>query len=214
MTSLGARRGTWRCSGGALTGAREVFDREVLSDREVCLSIPRCRLVLLHKGSDLVDAKLTSTADVPMSDFLQKGSLFVEERKNKMPYKEQLGYKALIVMEGNDLAEGLRWSLLSRSVVLIATAESDQLGDGGMDRAMGSLYPARPPTSETWRSGCGGSWTTTRWRRGFLSEPHSSSTTLSYTLTLRGTTSPSRRTSSRRYRRYFIEDTRYDAEKM
>uniref|UniRef100_A0A7S0AEY8 Glycosyl transferase CAP10 domain-containing protein n=1 Tax=Minutocellus polymorphus TaxID=265543 RepID=A0A7S0AEY8_9STRA len=40
-----------------------------------------------------------------------------------MTYKEQLQCKALIVMEGNDLATGLRWSLLSRSVVMMPPPE-------------------------------------------------------------------------------------------
>ena len=109
----------WR---GALTGAREKkFDRKVMSDEEVCDRIPRCRLVMLHDKSKLVDARLTRVVDVPMDD-LPNVRLFTKENK-KMTYKEQLQYKALIVMEGNDLATGLRWSLLSRSVVMMPPPE-------------------------------------------------------------------------------------------
>jgi hypothetical protein len=32
---------------------------------------------------------------------------------------EQLRYKAVIILEGNDVATGLKWALLSRSVVLM-----------------------------------------------------------------------------------------------
>ena len=108
----------WR---GALTGAREKFDRKVMSDEEVCDRIPRCRLVMLHDKSKLVDARLTRVVDVPMDD-LPNAKLFTKGNK-KMTYKEQLQYKALIVMEGNDLATGLRWSLLSRSVVMMPPPE-------------------------------------------------------------------------------------------
>jgi len=108
----------WR---GALTGAREAFDRDVMSDEEVCDRIPRCRLVRLHDRSQLVDARLTRTVDVPMDD-LPDVRLFTRGNK-KMAYGEQLQHKALIVMEGNDLATGLRWSLLSQSVVLMPPPE-------------------------------------------------------------------------------------------
>ena len=197
---------------GALTGAREVFDREVLSDREVCLSIPRCRLVLLHKGSDLVDAKLTSTADVPMSDFLQKGSLFVEERKNKMPYKEQLGYKALIVMEGNDLAEGLRWSLLSRSVVLMPPPNRTSWAMEEWIEPWVHYIPLDPNLGNVEER--------MRWvlDNDEVAQGISQRATLFiYDLVLHpdapGDDLAIKTDILRRYRRYFIEDTRYDAEK-
>ena len=108
----------WR---GALTGVREKLDRDVLTDEEVCDRIPRCRLVMLHDKSTLVDARLTRTIDVPMDD-LPGVPLFTRGNK-KTTYKEQLQHKALIVMEGNDLATGLRWSLLSRSVVMMPPPE-------------------------------------------------------------------------------------------
>ena len=108
----------WR---GALTGAREKLDRDVLTDEEVCDRIPRCRLVMLHDKSTLADARLTRTIDVPMDDLVGV-PLFTRGNK-KTTYKEQLQHKALIVMEGNDLATGLRWSLLSRSVVMMPPPE-------------------------------------------------------------------------------------------
>ena len=37
----------------------------------------------------------------------------------KEPMKEQLTYKMLISVEGNDVATGLKWNLLSNSVVLM-----------------------------------------------------------------------------------------------
>jgi len=104
----------WR---GALTGSREKFDRHVMTDEEVCNRIPRCRLVMLHDKSKMVDARLTHSIDVPMENF---GDVRLFTRRNKkITYKDQLKAKALIVMEGNDLATGLRWSLLSRSVVMM-----------------------------------------------------------------------------------------------
>jgi hypothetical protein len=72
---------------------------------------------MLHDKSKMVDVRLTHTIDVAMENF-RDVRLFTRQNK-KITYKDQLKAKALIVMEGNDLATGLRWSLLSRSVVMM-----------------------------------------------------------------------------------------------
>ena len=147
-----------------------------------------------------------------MSDFLQKGSLFVEERKNKMPYKEQLGYKALIVMEGNDLAEGLRWSLLSRSVVLMPPPNRTSWAMEEWIEPWVHYIPLDPNLGNVEER--------MRWvlDNDEVAQGISQRATLFiYDLVLHpdapGDDLAIKTDILRRYRRYFIEDTRYDAEK-
>ena len=100
----------WR---GQLTGALEFFD----PDRTVqqnCERMNRCRLVLEHGNSTLVDAKLTTTRNRLPNDI--DG---VEMVQSKVPIKYQMQYKGIIMLEGNDVASGLKWAMLSQSVVLM-----------------------------------------------------------------------------------------------
>jgi len=49
-----------------------------------------------------------------------KGELNVPWQKNKLSLEEQLQYKFLIAIEGNDVASNLKWAMSSNSLVLMA----------------------------------------------------------------------------------------------
>jgi hypothetical protein len=98
---------------GQLTGRRDGYN-ERLSDLQNCLNMRRCRLVYEHANSKLVNAKLTNT----------RGRLpnklgDVELTTESVTIRHLLRYKGIIMLEGNDVASGLKWSLLSNSVVLM-----------------------------------------------------------------------------------------------
>lgn len=96
---------------GTLTGPN-VGQIENVRDR--CKISPRCDAVLNAVNSSLVDAKLTALAGkVPevLDGVRLLGSL--------MTRTELLKYKALMMIEGNDVSTGLKWALYSNSVVLI-----------------------------------------------------------------------------------------------
>jgi hypothetical protein len=98
---------------GQLTGTRDGYNK-TLTDEENCLILRRCRLVYNHANSTLIDAGLTST----------RGRLpatlnGVPLEMPKVPVDYLLQYKGIIMIEGNDVASGLKWALLSQSVVLM-----------------------------------------------------------------------------------------------
>lgn len=112
---------------GALAGIRNdgltVAQISSLPGNEVCLKIPRCRLVLQNLESELVDAKLfgdrldfrEALNDAVDLYEIDDGALFAKE---KMSYAEMLEYKAQIVLEGDEVASDFKWALFSKSVVL------------------------------------------------------------------------------------------------
>lgn len=95
---------------------------------EKCFELDRCRLVYQAnkhvvkkkkkkpQESQLVDAKLVTTrlqhTDMPNS--IHGVDLF-GGRKNK---QELLKYKAIVILEGNELGTGFKWALFSNSVVM------------------------------------------------------------------------------------------------
>ena len=99
---------------GQLTGSVHAYDRHN-SDRENCIRWPRCRFVFENSESDLIDAKLTSTRH-RMPDILDS----VEMTAPTLSMEAMLEYKAIIMLEGNDVASGLKWALLSQSIVLMS----------------------------------------------------------------------------------------------
>ena len=86
----------------------------VETDMEKCLAIPRCRLILDLKASKLVDARLTS-----MENVLPDSIGGVKMTAPVFPMHTMLSYKGLVILEGNDVSSGLKWALLSSSVVLM-----------------------------------------------------------------------------------------------
>jgi Glycosyl transferase family 90 len=80
----------------------------------ICYQLLRCRLVQEYYHSTLVDARLTDTmGKVP--EMLHGMNLTGDHL-----WKEDLlAYKGIIVLEGNDVASGLKWAMVSNSVVLM-----------------------------------------------------------------------------------------------
>lgn len=98
---------------GQLTGSRDGYDKG-LSDEENCIRLKRCRLVYKHGNSTYIDAKLTSTRG-RLPDVLNGVDLMTK----KVDLSDMMAYKGIIMIEGNDVASGLKWALLSQSVVLM-----------------------------------------------------------------------------------------------
>jgi hypothetical protein len=98
---------------GQLTGSRDGYDK-TMSDMQNCQNLKRCRLVYNHANSTLIDAALTSTRG-RLPDVLN-GVKLVDQRV-RIDYL--LDNKGIIMIEGNDVASGLKWALLSQSVVLM-----------------------------------------------------------------------------------------------
>lgn len=98
---------------GQLTGSRDGYNK-TLTDKENCQRLIRCRLVYNHHKSKYIDAKLTSTRN-RLPDILSGVPLL----SKKIDLQDMMEYKGLIMIEGNDVASGLKWALLSQSVVLM-----------------------------------------------------------------------------------------------
>ena len=85
------------------------------TQEELCLGNQRCRFVLDHANSTLVDAGLTNGLGL-----LNTGNIRgTQVLKDRVTTKQIQQYKVIISMEGNDVASGLKWGLLSTSVVLM-----------------------------------------------------------------------------------------------
>lgn len=99
-------------------------DAPLLSEADAhakCLELPRCRLVYETNrpsslNRSLVDAKLVTPRlqHVDLPTHIHSVQLF----GNRMTKQELLSYKAIIMVEGNDAGTGLKWALLSNSVVM------------------------------------------------------------------------------------------------
>ncbi|KAL7564337.1 hypothetical protein ACA910_007189 [Epithemia clementina (nom. ined.)] len=85
------------------------------TDREKCLTLPRCALVYNHFNSSLINASLTTGGNF-LPDTLDDRKLV---QNSRIPVSEFLRYKAIIMLEGNDVSSGLKWALLSKSVVMM-----------------------------------------------------------------------------------------------
>lgn len=83
--------------------------------KKKCLRSARCRLVYNYYDSKLVSARMTSTLGQPSK--IDGKNL----KGDKKSLRQMLEYKAIIILEGNDVASGLKWALLSNSVVLMQT---------------------------------------------------------------------------------------------
>lgn len=96
---------------GLLTGLE--YDADASAEKN-CQSLIRCRLVYENADSQIVDAKLTSTFDKVPAMF--HGVNLTGETLLK---EELLTYKGFIILEGNDVSSGLKWAMVSNSVVLM-----------------------------------------------------------------------------------------------
>ena len=99
---------------GQLTGALQFYNK-TLSPYQNCVQSIRCRLVYHHAKSKYVNAKLTSTRN-RLPDVINDSVTITGQ---SLSVRHLLEYKAIIMIEGNDVASGLKWALLSQSVVLM-----------------------------------------------------------------------------------------------
>jgi len=100
---------------GQLTGAVDDGYDKKDSDYNNCMKMRRCKLVYDSATSEYIDAKLTNTRKrLPESI---DGRQILE---SKIPMERLMEFKAIIMIEGNDVASGLKWALLSQSVVLMS----------------------------------------------------------------------------------------------
>lgn len=58
--------------------------------------------------------------NVGFVDSVKNSSIYEEQNKDKMTQEEQLKYKYLICLEGNDVGTSVKWSLFSNSIVIMA----------------------------------------------------------------------------------------------
>jgi hypothetical protein len=101
---------------GAPTGTSSLdsLHNYTVSDRDQCRAVLRCRLVYDSAHSSRIRARLVRTRGRFM-DVIDGISIV----GGRISVKEQLRYKGIIVLEGNDVASSLKWALYSRSVVLM-----------------------------------------------------------------------------------------------
>ena len=99
----------WR---GAFTG--NGHSRSSMSEIDHCRQNQRCRFVLEHIDSKIIDAGIDDTVGL-IADSING----IKITKPRLSMKEIQRYKILISFEGNDVASGLKWNLLSQSVVLM-----------------------------------------------------------------------------------------------
>jgi hypothetical protein len=105
---------TWR---GAFTGrAHHKTSDSKKTELEHCRQNQRCSFVLDHANSKLIDAGLDSTVGL-ISDVVSG----VNITKGRLSMADIQCHKVIISLEGNDVASGLKWSLMSQSVVLMPT---------------------------------------------------------------------------------------------
>ena len=85
------------------------------TDLERCQSNQRCRFVLEHADSKLIDARLCYHYGI-LSNNTVNGTQIIRERRGVDIVQK---FKVIISFEGNDVASGLKWMLQSQSVVLM-----------------------------------------------------------------------------------------------
>jgi Glycosyl transferase family 90 len=129
----GVFRGKLTGGGGVPKSIANANDNNaaLLSNEAKCRQMPRCSMVLRHLNSSWVDARLTSTSgkvpDVIVPERIIDGQLQQQQQHpgwnltapKPLSLQEMLSYKAIIILEGNDVSSGLKWALLSNSVVIM-----------------------------------------------------------------------------------------------
>jgi hypothetical protein len=84
------------------------------TDLEKCLSNQRCRFVLQHSDSKLIDARIAHLGR--LTNITVNGTQILKGMVG-VDFIQQ--YKVIICFEGNDVSSGLKWMLQSHSVVLM-----------------------------------------------------------------------------------------------
>ena len=134
------------CFRGSLTGrypSMKLYDFNQLSVYDRCQLLPRCYFTYTHRTSKLIDAKLTkirsdqnipiSSLDVAHQDYpnstssnstrtVKEGGTILQKidlMGDPLSMEEMLHYKAIVILQGNDVASGLKWALFSNSIVVM-----------------------------------------------------------------------------------------------
>ena len=108
-------KAVWR-GGISRVGLKRVLKRGKLQPQESCHKIPRCLFVMRHHNSSgIVDASFALAEANEMDTWIHESGL----SQHQLSIEELLKYKILISLEGNDVSSGLKWMLLSNSVVLM-----------------------------------------------------------------------------------------------
>jgi hypothetical protein len=89
---------------------------DAVDDKRDCLLMHRCRLVYNTAGSSLVNAILVH---VPGVELGPERIGDIQLYGDALNYQQLLQYKAIIMLEGNDVSTGLKWALYSNSVVMM-----------------------------------------------------------------------------------------------
>ena len=110
---------------GRFPAGMSTSETAALSVFEQCQLLHRCRLVYnaaksASNGSSLVDAKLVGPILDVRKDF-PKTIDGIDLYGDRTSIDVMLSYKAIIMLEGNDVSSGLKWALFSNSVVLTQT---------------------------------------------------------------------------------------------
>lgn len=100
---------------GQLTGIIDDDYDKHDTDLTNCIRNRRCRLVYESGSSKHIDANLTNTRK-RVDDIIEGVTI----KGPKVYFDHLMTYKGIIMIEGNDVASGLKWALLSQSVVLMA----------------------------------------------------------------------------------------------
>ena len=98
---------------GITTGKRAPR-KSKLSVEQKCRLQQRCAIVDKYSNSLLVDAKLVRYPSKKMMN--QYPASYYGQ---KLTRTEMLQYKALIMLQGNDVSSGLKWAMMSNSVVIM-----------------------------------------------------------------------------------------------
>ena len=101
----------WR---GKPTGTLRPDQREGKSISEICDMLPRCRFVRTYIDTPGLDIGVSQQLSYLPID--NENTKIIKGNKHRI---QQLHYKAVIIMEGNDVSSGLKWALYSRSVVMM-----------------------------------------------------------------------------------------------
>jgi hypothetical protein len=97
-------------------------------------SLPRLRLSLALANKTWVNAGLTlapkEKAAVVSSEWLSQ--LLSPVLRNPLTIEQQLQYKFVLAVPGNDIASGIYWAMLSNSVVMLVDNEWEAAFDAGL----------------------------------------------------------------------------------
>jgi Glycosyl transferase family 90 len=128
---------------GLYTNGMKSKEAKQLSIPERCKILQRCWFTYTHATSTTIDAKLTEpfapNRNIPRIIRVSDGDdenvipSDIHLYGNQMSMNELLGYKALIMLEGNDISSGLKWALFSSSIVMMP---EPQLTSWSMEEAL------------------------------------------------------------------------------